>query len=100
MLDEERMIGEGGHLQDHNLLHAFYNRHDHSTPDEGSVLVWSGGMWTPMESVQLSISTTLPAASEPLRGKMVFVAAASGSPDEVYICKRLGDDSYAWVQIA
>lgn len=101
MIDEQRQPGEAGHIEDHNLLHGFYNRHDHITPaQEGDVLVFQSGRWTPTPSVQLSIVSVLPVASASMRGRMVFVEGAAGQPDEVWVCKRLADGAHAWMQFA
>lgn len=40
--------------------------------------------------------TALPVASASYRGKLFYVRGASGTPDTLYVCTKLGNDTYDW----
>lgn len=42
---------------------------------------------------------TLPTAAAEQRGRIITVPGAVGSADKVYVCKKLANESYAWVEI-
>lgn len=44
--------------------------------------------------------SALPTASTSYRGVTFFVQGASGTADAAYMCKKLSDDTYDWVQYA
>lgn len=48
----------------------------------------------------VSSVANLPTASVTYRGATFFVQGASGSADASYMCKKLSDDTYDWVQYA
>jgi hypothetical protein len=43
--------------------------------------------------------TSLPTASAEYRGKVYRIEGSSGVADAIYVCKKLADDTYSWVQI-
>jgi hypothetical protein len=47
----------------------------------------------------VSIEVGLPIPSLSYRGKIIYITNASGVSDDVYICKKIADNSFVWVQI-
>lgn len=46
------------------------------------------------------VVTSLPTASSAHRGRVVMVKGATNVADAIYMCKKLADESYDWIQIA
>jgi hypothetical protein len=49
--------------------------------------------------LKLGKINTLPVASSLYRGKIITVLGDSNTEDQVYICKKKADGSYAWFVI-
>lgn len=43
--------------------------------------------------------TVLPTATVDYRGQIAFVEGIDANPDKIYVCKRLADNTYAWVEV-
>ncbi|MNJ90416.1 hypothetical protein D3C87_80130 [compost metagenome] len=70
------------------------------SPVNGDSLVFKDGTWIPSTpSLSLEYSNSLPVASSNYRGKILIVEGGIGVSDELYICKKLANETYNWIQI-
>ncbi|WP_010272255.1 hypothetical protein [Paenibacillus senegalensis] len=73
-------------------------------PSESSEIGWmctASGQWMAIGNSfypQAAPVSQLPAADESLRGMMVRLEK-EGLPDFIYICKKLANDTYRWIQL-
>jgi hypothetical protein len=73
------------------------------------VISGTGGKVTSITNAGISFTSTnaddgdtcsaLPAASSSLRGRTIILRKGTGVADELYVCRKQTDDTYAWVKV-
>lgn len=68
--------------------------------DDGKVWAYDHGTGFSelVPAAEVVITSSLPTASSTLRGRIRIVEAV-GQPDRAYVCKRLANNTYDWVEI-
>lgn len=71
-----------------------------TAPVNGDSLIFKDGIWIPSTpSANLKYSDSLPTASSNYRGKMFIIEGGIGVSDKLYVCKKLANETYDWIEI-